>query len=456
MATENSRYQQVDIQVGFDGEVSSTYRPSRLVFEMDDRKDPEQLDFGTVRIRHYPAQPTGTYTPVGTYIFTGGEAFGYRYMVTEGNIYFTSEVRERRVVGAITLTGGTEADLPYPVLNSLSIEVDGVLYDALGRDITAFVRVSFDQYRQKIVTSRPAYGTLRYDFVTHYRIMRYTPSTYYADAVFYAIDEVNYGQLFAFPLLQEDINQPVGIVNFSIRPPEGVNTRMEICRVVSKALVRDDGIYEMPNGWPDTKTYPDQGVAAFDAATYIEVERVHKIYYLRIGDPARRAFETSSSDGIAIEPQIAKNPADSVLTLSTAKGMVSLDHDVKSKRGVRLNAVIEQSSMDVPWAKPYDQHEPEPVRLVVQILNDGQPVVTQTRTVMYHRQLTVKASQRPANPSINANGVTALVDEYQSRINDVLYAAWQVIDWKSIREEIRRSFDPELYDITYDTSVPTE
>lgn len=436
-------------------------RPTKIVFEMDDRRDDQQASDGVVRVRRYP----GTVPYLVLDGFGGGpmgvDDMGHNYVVTEGQLFFTQEVREKYVAGSFPMSGGEEYELPYPVVRDLNITINGTLYSATGSAINP--RYWFDSRLQKIMFSQPVYGKVDYEFTTNYIIARYFPTKYADVEVYLEVDNKNYGDLLAFPR-SAAAARGAGVVTFSIQPPPSVKGEFEIYRVVSTGIINSEGSWEKPVGWPTTGTFVGKTNSSDILETggsFLEVERVHIIGYLCLGDNAQTHATYGSKESVAIGPLAAQisndKGASQQYSLGVGRQVERMDQYIR--QGVRgvARASIREVRYTVPWAKPYESDDPEQF-IVCNITETNGARITTTNVIQYKRLLKVVASKPPLAPigTTDKNSINSVsYDSQADRVNAYLHQAYSMIDWGAIRAAIPLCFSKEVYGaITFDPSVP--
>lgn len=462
MAT-NPSVQEVHAEVPFNATATGTsYRPTKIVFEMDDRKDEQQTSHGAVRVRRYPGDISHSLNLGG---FGGGpmtiDDMGYSYVVTEGNLYFTTEVRERYIKGSLVLSGSVEVELPYPVVRGLNVEANGKLYSARGTEIDPAIR--FDDVAQKLMIGRPTYGKIDYEYYTNYRVARYFPTKHSDFEIYFEVDERNYGEILAFPRMYVE-GMESSIVSFQVRPPPAVSGEFEIYRVVSVGIINQEGSWEKPTGWPTTGTFPDK-TATKDridpSASFMQVERTHIIGYLCLGDnnqTSAKMTSMESSTGARLATEIGRDGGKSVEYSLALGSKVSAVEDYVKKNTARY-ASVREVVYEVPWAKPYDEAPPELAIAVLVTEANGVRMTSATNTT-YRRLLTVRANKPPVSPIAEPSRETInsiTYDDQANRLNAYLYQAYSMVDWAAIRASLAQRFNTETYGaITFDSSVPVK
>lgn len=440
----NGIIQVVHTEVDYDAGDKDAFRPQKIVFEMDDRKDADQTELGVVRIRRYPSGQ-GSLNLNG---FGGGPMssndLGYNYVVTQGSIVLTMESRERYVSGSIVVSGADSADLPYPVGRDLVLNSRGTLYSYRGHAINPSIR--FDAVSQKILLPQVCYGRIDYGFYTNYAIMRYTPEVYADKVAYYEVAPENYGELLAFPQ-NAYVGDTSSIVAFQVQPPQGISGEFELYRVVSTGVIDATGSWEKPPGWPSAGTFPPltgEDNMIDTGGSFLEVERVHTIAYLCLGDRQRENANTGGVD----------STANRVVSSQGQSGLVS--RFIKQSAANR-RAYVREVRYDVPWAKPYVNTPPELYYVVYRTAASG-PSTTTTNAIEYKRQITVKASKPPlvAAGTVSKEKINSVVyDDQADRVNAYIRQAYEAVDWAAIRASLPLQFNADTYaSLVFDTSVP--
>lgn len=469
MAT-NSAVEQQNVTIDFS---ESTYIPAKYVFEMDDRPDTDQTLYGAVRIRKYPAYTPGTWSPVGTPMYFDQSI---NTLVTEGHLQGTNEVREKEVAGSCVVNGDSEATLPYPVVHGLSYEIDGNVYDIRGGSI--HVNVGFDSVKNCLIFSRPCYAVVKYFYITQYQILRYYPNIYNDYETYYMPDPNDYGQLLGFIRTPSTL-PAISPVVFAISPPEGISAEFELYRVESTGYAKEDGIWEKPMGYPDNGSYPNSSETLDSNDSNIEIARTHEIgYFSLLNNVSRMAqYRSASAETLPMDlstdpkvrinetTQTSGNTSALVRTVSVDNRKQHVEAVNKYKRLLNRAPKMRTVHYDVPVGKPYSEDSDvnqrrQVVRTVVQQEAGGGSMSTVNTIVQTFRiKLTVKAPTRPSistavvrNQS-NSNNVD--FNMQAQRINTMLSRIWEGVDWNHLRQRITNSYDPELYQVTFDSSFPS-
>lgn len=480
----------VNTVVGFS---TTPYTPVAVVFEMDDRRDIEQTSLGTVRVRQYPASLAGLnggpglpYYPVDT--------LNLKHVVTKGQFFGTNEWRVKYVSGTEVLTGDTVVEFRYPVVNSLDFRISADCYDIRGRPIV--VTGYFDVSRNAIMLSAPCFGSLTFSYNTTYRIYRYRPSLYNELEVYLVPDPNDYGQLIGFHQnLPAELDPPAPAV-FPIQPPQGIAAEFELYRIESTAFALDDGLYESPYGYPAKTTFPDDSsnTTITEADHGLEIARVHEIAYMSLYNASRRQASRGSerisplpldyNKELADEKYAGRKIVDGRTTTITSSTGESTSISRYEERQVAKREAFEkyhrminqQPSMriqrnEVRVAKPYRDTaaaiNAESVRYVycTKVTRDasGNVVSSVERRFAIVEEFKIKLRVYGGRaPTVTTeifrdetNELMTDADTQMGRVNTMLSTLWAGIDWMSLRRMIRSSYDPELYDIIFDSSFPS-
>lgn len=482
MATNDVKVEKQDVLINFN---ARPYIPTKYVFEMDDRPDPEQTDRGVVRIRKYPAYPPGTWTGFGTPV---GFDQSIDLYVTEGSVYHTYEVREKEVFGTLMVTGDSEAALPYPVVHSLNYYLDGEARNRRGQTIG--VNIGFDSVKNAIVTNRPCYALVRYSYVTQYVILRYYPNIVQDVEMYYMPDPNDYGQLLGYietPLGMEELDPVI----FQITPPEAIAAEFELYRVESAGIAKEDGLWEKPTGWPNSGNYEGRTDALDPNESNVEIARTHEIaYFSLMNAPARQSGMQSMTQSTV--------PLDYTKELKYSEyagQKVSFGRDVSYKDGNPTYVKSVEHTKTMQRKEYFDKyrrilHNPPKMRIALYAVPIGKPFgdvegmrqatektyfIDATKVVdgegnantkadvrevvrQYRIKLVVKAAQRPTIGTEvfrnKANSSDTSYNAQVARINSMLGLIWEGVDWVHIRRRIAAAYDPELYQVTFDSSVP--
>lgn len=485
MASNDVKVEQQDVTINFR---QKPYVPTKYVFEMDDRPDFEQTNLGVVRIRKYPAFAPGTWTGVGWPVQFDQSIETY---VTEGSLYNTNEVREKTVYGTIIVSGNTEAQLPYPVVHSLEYYIDGVARDIRGNEIG--VNISFDSLKNAIVTSRPCYAVVRYSYVTQYQILRYYPNVVQDIEMYYMPDPNDYGQLLGYIKVPygEDALSPV---IFQITPPDGIAAEFELYRVESEAVAKEDGLYEKPTGWPTNGQYEGRSSDALDPSeSNVLISRTHEIgYFSLLNAPAKAEGLQSQSSASTIPLDFTKELKNE----SYAGQKVAFGASTSVSDGTATYARAIERTQHVQKKEYFDKYRrilnnPPKMRIALYQVDIGKPfsdatellaatestyfvdtttivnpqggvnkaLVIQEHVKQYRIKLVVKASKRPTiGAELYRNRENANDRSYSTqvaRINTMLGLVWEGVDWGHIRRRIAAAYDPNIYQVIFDSSFPT-
>lgn len=482
MAT-NTLIEQQNVTIEFK---DSEYIPAKYVFEMDDRRDEDQTLYGAVRIRKYPAFPPGTWSPVGTPMFFDQ---GITCIVTEGDLLSTREVREKEVSGSCVVSGDSEYPLTYPVVHGLTYSIDGQAYDMRGRNIN--VNIGFDSIKNALVFSRECYAVVRFFYITQYTILRYYPNIFYDFETYYMPDPEDYGQLLGF-IKTPMVVAPITPVIFAINPPEGVAAEFELYRVESTGFASTEGLWEKPMGWPADGSYPNSTDSLDSNDSNIEVARTHEVgYFSLLNNTSRQSsYQSATSEtlpldyskemryassagqviGQGTQTKTVNSDGSSVSRIvSRDKRIQNREHFDKYKRMMNRAPKMRTVHYDVPVGKPYtDISDINQFREVVRTVycyatTDSAGNTTTRRSVIdtlvtFRIVLTVKAPSRPSVSGAvirnQSNEGNVDVNMQAQRINSMLSIIWEGVDWAQLRRRILASYDPDMYQVTFDSSFP--
>lgn len=467
------------------------YIPIKYVFEMDDRRDPDQTTLGCVRVRQYPASRQSSW---------GAQWYGYtlddldlNLRVTKGQWIPTNEWREKYVSGEHTLTGDAEAQLQYPAVRDMQIDVVGSLYSMQGDEISA--HAYFDPIKNAIVFTKQVYGIVRYKYYTTYRIYRYYPALYNDYEVYLIPNPNDYGQLLGFDRGPMRFIQPSAPVVFPIQPPEGISAEFELYRIESSAYAKEDGLWEQPLGFPGNTQYPDSDGETLDPTDKgIEIARVHEMAYFSLLNSTQRTEGVSSSRMASLPLDYAKelrgesNAGSKYITQSGTSTRDSSGRTLdtvrteerqaskkeyyeKYRRMLNQQPTMRSVRYEVPVAKPYEDKQRAMdamnVRRVLTTTTERDAagnVTTRNRvtiesTEVFRIKLTVKGGRRPTIDTQvfrdQNNETQTDFDMQAARVNTMLAVLWEGIDWNTLRKAIRSSYDPTLYQVVFDASFPT-
>jgi len=437
--------------------------PSSYVFEMDDRVDVDQTQYGVVRIRKYPGPSFALSGLFGPSYQTDS---GITLVVTEGVLEATNEVRIKEVFGSAIINGDSSFNLQYPVVSGLSFHLEGRAYDRYGNEQS--LAIGYDSNTNSLIFSRSCYCRIQYSYNTSYQIFRYQPSIFNDFEIYYMPDPNDYGQLLGFvrtPIGQE----PSAPIMFAIQPPESIAEEFELYRIESTAYAKEDGLWEQPNGWPDSGTYPNSIETLDSGDSILEISRTHEIGYFSLLNSPVRAQSTQSA-------KIDSLPLDFNKELKLENSVAGAlrnqrkEHFEKYRRLLNRAPKMRTTHYDVPIAEPYrSDTEVNDAREVarniyVTVHADGsgaqqKVTVVQQALLDYRVKLTVKVPSRPAiSASILRSRSNDDATDYNiqaQRINTMLSLIWDGIDWAQLRKRILASYTPDVYSITFDSSFPS-
>lgn len=475
--------------VGFN---TTPYSPINTLFEMDDRKDVLQTTQGVVRVRQYPASMQGLAGGIGTPYYPV-DTLNLNHIVTKGQWYPTTEWRIKYVNDTVMMTGDTVISLKYPVVDKLSFTINAPTYDYRGRPIA--VSGYFDVSRNAIIISRPCFGSLRVSYDTTYRIYRYRPDIYNNMEVYLIPDPNDYGHLMGFHQGRPDTVDAPAPTIFAIQPPQGIAAEFELYRVESVAFATENGLFESPWGYPGTTTFPEDPsnthITADDHG--LEIARVHEIAYMSLFNAARRRENVVSGTVYALPLDYRKELRDykvagqTILeqkyrtTVTGPEGSTEIagyeERRIKEREAFEKyrSMLNQQPSMrlirnEVPIAKPYHNKKEAIDAMSVRyayttfVVRDraGNVVSKTVRRITiveeFKIKLVVKAGRAPTVPVevFRDEGTMEMtdIDTQMARVNTMLGVMWQGIDWDWLYNMILNSYDPELYQVTFDDSFP--
>lgn len=492
------------------GQLHTAYVPIKLVLEMDDRKHDEQVTKGTMRIRVYPATAYKDPYNFVEYLSNGQkvthsaslaglpaqglsgnvyispfEHCGYSFRVTQGRLTATQEVRVRYVEGTLVMSGGREFDLPYPIAleppptlgyhptlsDSIRLTRIGAYYDGAGNNITDSVVMQFDSDRQKIVTNTNVYGEVYYRFRTEYLICAYEPASYGDHGAYYIPNESDYGSIVAYPPTTAQDGIKNGTVVFQVQMPPAIGAEFELYRVESSAIVNDKGVWEKPKAWPTDGLYGDIPDKILDTAgAFLEVARVHEVATVSMVN-TQKYNETNGS--ITVQPlpvSFTKEEAKARKYIGTQA--TTPDTYLRNVKNFP-NTTMRTTKYAVPIAQPYDAYPPkdydETLWLKAQVtLADGSVTKQELKSTVwtkYKIKLKVTAG-RPPNPMQSSLQKTDKIDpatgmpdvsyDFQAAyVNAIFRRMWDAVDWDTIKKHIQNRYDPDVYQIEFDSTFPT-
>ncbi len=455
MAEKVKRILTGDVSLAFDATGDFTQQVPPLIFEMDDRKDAEELTYGAVRIRQYP-HDYGVTNVIGTPLFPS-----LFYRTTEGQVFSTGEVRSRTVREKVVVAGATEVTLRYPVFSGLSFAVDGDAYDARGNPLSG-LSLAFDSKKNALVTSKPFFGVVTYEYVTSYRILRYFPniSLLTEFEMYYLPDPKDYGAMIAVPASLPFSMDPVV---FQVQPPQPMESEFELYRVESTSVVTSEGEYEMPMGWKNTPpdgSYPDKTQGGADLYTalsasdsYLNVSRVHEVAYITLRNKDRQANYADSE-------RLPLNYAKALTQRDLTATKVDAYYDNVQKLQAESILMRRQKNL-IPIARPYDSAANVAASRTVTVLSisEGNGNRTKvTKSDQYKIKLTPKASSKPNITNLPQRREPGDEDRSVLRqamiLNGYIARLWEAVDWLRLRRQLEASYDPEVYQFDW-TGWPT-
>lgn len=466
-------------------------RGYKVVLEMDDRADDTLFTTGTVRIRHYP------YTKMfGTAVVVNGIlSNNKKLVVTRGALVPTAEVRTRPVSGNMTISGQDTFELPYPVVRNLQFAADGNWFDVNGNSVfntpvgysltnAPFV-IAYDPVRQIGRLPFPMYGSLRYYYETDYFIYRYTPVKYFDFETFYIASSDSYGEVLMFPDPPPLSTQGQEVSTFSIHAPKTFSSEYELYRIVSEAVVTDQGIWEKPTGFPTNGTYNNSDTILDFTKPYMSIQRVHEICYISLRDERRDAKGAKSVDYGKLPLDFTKS-LDRLAAASPEGLTKKLDKEVQTLVGnlklqgsffLRNNQKLPEDFLQnsknvppvyyrlvrysVPLAKPYEgETQPQPVKHVViqDVAVNGQPVQRQelTPNQAYRIILTpIFAAPPTADGFDYGTGTLTTPESYKDNtynaqaaaMNSMWAKVYNAVPWLQIGQAALKHYDNRFYNV---------
>ena len=224
-------------------------------------------------------------------VYASGDYPIYRATIGEvGRIEDGVEVVQKE---AVIFTNSSEASLSLPAgkYSGVRIYTTGHTYDEVGTQVA--VAITWDGDKQKLVADKKFYGAVMVDYQAPYSIVGYR----------YGQESIEVGQYHAGPIYSTKFT-PGWVYAFVVKDGEkprfgsfqipdidftfdlsGAVDRLELYRLVSFALLTEDGMYE--------KHQDDDGTGFLPAASgsyVIENKRTHLVGYL---DKFGRAHELS-------------------------------------------------------------------------------------------------------------------------------------------------------------------
>lgn len=489
----NVKIKQIPLVFEYREDTIDPYRANKLTFEMDDRIDEDQVSLGAVRVRRYPYTLIGSAPPLSPIYDANGAVSGWNYgafstynygvniIVSQGNLVLTNELRQKFVSETIFISGEDSVDLPYPVLAGLKFFILGNWYGINGAPLwqvgpfgTPMVLpwpVQFDLQQQRLYFGQPVFGQLRYEYWTDYQIYRYFP-TYVGDyELFCTSSSDQYGYIMTFPLVTEAGKVPETEI-FSIRPPEPLNFEFELYRVTSEAVAVSEGLWEKPESFPASGSFPGVSDVLDYTQGYMLVERVHEIGMVALHDNERQARNAKSTSyaplPVDLGQQIKKGitqQGDLVQMARTIDGYSAATSNNASKipkdyfRNIKNipRANLRSIRYEVKPSKPYENSTAgtEKKYVIRQVIKqNGQLVedVSWEGTNTYKIKLKVQISREPTYDGAFRTSDTINDFQYNAQaaqMNATLRRLWQAVDWKGVKKIVEKSYPSALYDVDY-------
>lgn len=462
----------------------SSYPLPIFVFEMDDRRHPDELTTGKVRIRKYPAvsdRSWNDYLAKFGITSTAGERWDakLKYVATEGTVTVMSETRERTITARVMLSGTTRTSLQYPVVRDLQFSLDGECYDNRGSKITP--ALSFDADANAIVSQVEVYGVLVYTYVTTYKILEYTPNAHLQFEMYYLPDPADYGNMLVFVTDQPTkakwahINEaavppPIPPIIFSIQPPSPVASEFEVYRVESTVIINDGGEWEKPMGWPTIGTYPSSTQVCDPAGSNLEVARVHEIAYFTLRNADRQSGYVASerlplnytkeyTDRGKTARQTEYIDADGKVTTKVKESIKEKSEDYYKAydKIMQERILMRRQKQLVDITQPYDTADNVRYSREWRVLEvtDARGTTTRVKTATDFRIIlrpkpatrpTIATPQSGSAPQRREPGDTDYTKNKQGMIlNAHLSRIWEGVDWMRLKAEILEAYDAEIY-----------
>lgn len=175
-----------------------------------------------------------------------------------------------------------------------------------------------DRERGVVLADRPIWGWVRVEYQVDFLLIRFDRGQRIEASPYAQV--AGGGGTRSNPLVQRVIavSQDYGSAAWEV--PGEPQREAEVYRVTSRYLVDADGPHEMPVGWPETTTYPDDTPAPNPDETAV-VERVHEIG--RVGSDGKLGIgsTTLASPGRWFPPYEADtgyNPAFTLVKLDAS------------------------------------------------------------------------------------------------------------------------------------------
>lgn len=474
-------------------ENTDPYRATRLIWEMDDRKDDFQVSNGVVRIRRYPYTILELAFPMTPIIDSNGYTTGYKYsayaqynygvrlQVSQGALFLTNEIRQKYINETIFIAGQDSVDLPYPVMAGLRFYILGIWYDIYGNPLWTDSTIGtplgnpwpiiFDIKTQRLTFGRQVFGQLRYEYWTDYQVYRYFP-TYVGDHELFCTSSTDqYGYIMTFPQFVEADRAPETNI-FSIRPPEPLNFEFELYRITSEAVVTSEELWEKPTGFPNSGSFPGKDDVLDYTQGYMLIERVHEIGYVTLFDQQKKAFRAKSTDYTPLPTDFSRQikkgliqqgdfveaarSIDGFITATASNAQKAPKNYFDSVKDVP-RSTLRTVRYDVKVGKPYEESDAaKDKRYVIrQITKKNGQVIADTyyeQTQTYKVILKVQIAREPVYDG--ADRVSDLVNDFSynvqaQQVNAMMRRVWQSVDWAGVKKIIQAAYPESLYQIDY-------
>lgn len=492
------RIKQVPLTFEYRADSTDPYRANKLTFEMDDRVDENQVSLGTVRIRRYPYTLIGSAPPLSPIYDSNGDISGWSYgaystynygvnlIVSQGSLVLTNEIRQKFVSETVFISGEESIELPYPVLAGLKFFVLGNWYGIngaplwqvgpFGSPLVTPWPIIFDLQQQRLTFGQPVFGQLRYEYWTDYQIYRYTP-TYVGDYELFCTSGADqYGYIMTFPLVTEAGKVPETEI-FSIRPPEPLNFEFELYRLTSEAVATSDGLWEKPDNFPSSGSFPGSTEVLDYTQGYMLVERVHEIGMAVLHNQERQARNAKSTSYAPLPTDLGQQirkgltqQGDLVGFARTIDGYSAATSSNASKapkdyfRNIKdiPRANLRTVRYEVRPGKPYENATAgtEKRYVIRQVLKqNGQVVedVSWENTSTYKIKMKLQVGREPTYDGAFRSADT--LNDYQynaqaAQVNAMLRRLWQAVDWAGVKKIVEAAYPAALYDIDYTEITP--
>ena len=449
-----------------------TYQPSAgdgslpldmVIFEADDRFDRDRWTRGCMRVRHYPSGLNALSESSGSYPITGGLS-NVRYSASTGTYEWTQEYRYREINITLEFSGSNSVVLPFPPQPWVS--ANSFFYMS---PVGNFVDVSgwpglpiftVDYRSGEIKASFSCYGVLRLNYMTSYRILRYTPPAYidfYGQAIY---NNHGYGKMLA---MQSNGAQR-HVTSFQVPAPDINNQSIELYRIEYSVIVNGEGTWEKPTGWPTVGTYPGSDLVCDPNVQFMEVRRLLEVAYFSLSDPEIDNSSRGASNTVVPVPLDFTN-------LERNKG---LDGWVSVVNG-RVTASARDAQQSRAFRQDIRNFPPPKMRVVTHNYTASKPYDNvalnnnngwRTYTVIdgvfidttetFRVLITITPGKIPFEvpAPTPADRVSKTSEDYQMGVvNNTIFRAWSAISWRAINQSILSRYPKSLF--TYNNSAIT-